>query len=322
MGEISGVFRRSDSQELRSGLELQTDDLISVRDRDLSLGQAVFHYFPMRADRWLDWLIRSPSYWDLVGLDVDEDGVVPGLVRYVDEMGSPGVAVTCALCHSAPTERSQRHDGRATRTLDIGKARALWKQSIGLSAGDEAHWGPGRIDVTDDGVDGPTAIPDLFGLADARYLNASGVIEVVDSVVPALRFETQFILGHNMLARPARDLTMALADYVLSLSPATQPAPTPEAFLERCAGCHNPEASFSGGLVDANAIGTDPTVAHTPARGTGYYKIPSLLGASHGGPYFHDASAETFDEVLDRHATGAPLDAATRRQIIRILTTI
>lgn len=322
MGEQTGAFRRSDSERLAAGFEIPTDDMISVRDRDMPLGKSVFHYFPMRGDKWLDWLVKSPQHWDEVGLRVRTDGTVHGVIRYIDDMGSPAVAVTCALCHSAPTTRSNFHDGRATRTLDLGKARTLWKNAYGIAAGDEAHWGQGRIDVTDDGVNGPTAIPDLFGLSHARYLNCSGVIEVVDPAVPAMRFETQYILGHEMRARPARDLTVALANFLMSLTPQTQPAAVPQAFTDHCAGCHDPDAGFSGGLVDAKLVGTDTTAAYTPARGTGYYKVPSLLGLSHGGPYFHDASAETVDEVLERHAPLEALTSEARSQITTFLLTL
>jgi len=88
-----------------------------------------------------------------------------------------------------------------------------------------------------------------------------------------------------------------------------------------CAGCHAPERSFSGGLVPADALHTDPAVATGPARGTGFYKVPSLRGVSLGGPYFHDGSAASFDEVLSLHPR-TPLDAAERAEIHSFLSTL
>ncbi len=316
------AFRRSDSEHLLAGGSLPIDDLQPIQSLGLPLGQAVFHYFPMRADRWLDWLVQSPEHWDAVGLRTTADGSVHGVVRHIDAYGKPAVAITCALCHSAESKVADFHDGRATRALDLGLARTLWRQASGLSQGPEANWGPGRIDVTDDGIDSPTVIPDLFGLKHAQYLNCSGVIEVSHALVPAIRFETQYILGHELLARPSRHLTVALAEYVMSLESGTHHVEIPSAFWQHCAQCHDPEYSFSGGLIDAQAVGTDTAAATTPNRGTGYYKVPSLLGVSLGGPFFHDGSALTFDDVFVVHTQAQDVNRTAKRQIIEFLLTL
>ncbi|MFT5432168.1 MAG: hypothetical protein ACI9OJ_002866 [Myxococcota bacterium] len=312
MNERSGPLRLSDAEALNRGEPLPLDGFTSVREGDGSLGETVFNRLPMRGGPWLDWLASKPEHWSAVGLTLDDNGHAEGLVRYQDAFGESHVAVTCGLCHAG---------GRGNRQINLGLARVLWRESIGASPGESATWGKGRIDVTDDGANTPTAIPDLFGLQYAKYLNSSGVIAVPDLAVLAIRFETQFILGHSLLERPARDLTAALADYVLTLRSGTNPSQPPVAFQTHCGGCHNPDAGFSGGLVPADQLHTDPAVAMGPARGTGFYKVPSLLGASIGGPYFHDGSANDFETVLDLHPQ-SPLSDTERSDILSFLITL
>jgi len=312
-------FRVEDADALARGEALDADDAEVPDDASgRDLGERVFSRLPMRADDWLDALAAQPALWPEVGLTADASGVVAGLVRFRATNGAVRVGVTCALCHSADGV-----SGRATRTLDLGLARA--KLAVGGDAArDElSTWGPGRIDVTEGGVTNPTTVPDLFHLRDATYLNHSGVLAVEGLSTLAVRFETQFIQGDALRTRPPRALMWALATYVTSLDapePATPlPGPPPE-FVARCSGCHDPDRAYGGDLVDAAALGGPQHVANDPERGTGLLKVPPLRGVAQNAPFMHDGRYATLAAVLEGgHPDGAPLPLAVRDVLIDFL---
>jgi hypothetical protein len=47
-------------------------------------------------------------------------------------------------------------------------------------------------------------------------------------------------------------------------------------------------------------VGTDSRAAMQPMRGTGYYKVPSLKGVWHRGPFDHNGSVATLEDWFDR----------------------
>mgnify|MGYP001598719055 FL=1 len=181
------------------------------------------------------------------------------------------------------------------------------------------------MDVTDAGLGNPTAIPDLWSLGEARWLNHSGVIQVTRRSTLAVRFETQYILGHRMTRRPPRALMWALARYVTALSPPASSAPEAPAgqaqFETRCSGCHPAAQAFGGVLVPAAQISSDPSVATDPERGTGHYRSPRLIGVAGNAPYLHDGSQPDLASLLAVHPQpGSP--AADRAALIDYLNTL
>jgi cytochrome c peroxidase len=46
-------------------------------------------------------------------------------------------------------------------------------------------------------------------------------------------------------------------------------------------------------------IGTDPGLTLSTRRGTGYYKVPSLLGVWYRGPFEHNGSVATLEDWFD-----------------------
>ncbi|MEL6182381.1 MAG: hypothetical protein AAFS10_25720, partial [Myxococcota bacterium] len=273
-----------------------------------ALGERAFWTMPMRRDAYAEWLVTRPDLWDAVGLQKDAEGNLRGLVRFRDARGQTRVGITCALCHG-----NQGRAGEANRTLNLGLARALYiEEYLGREPGVYAHWGAGRVDVTDDDIDDPLAIQDLWGVPWLSHLNNSGGIRNVSPASLAVRFETQFIVGHALEARPNRTLIWALTLYLLTFE---RPNPEPDMgsrgaslFAQRCASCHNPERGYSGGLVEAELLTSDPTAAFSPLRGTGSYKTPSLLGVGHGGPYLHDGTVPNLAALLDQgHPFGEPI---------------
>ena len=125
----------------------------------------------------------------------------------------------------------------------------------------------------------------------------------------------------------------ALAKYVYSLKPPKNPnlpktteqkarVKHGEAIFkeEGCARCHDPKQGYTNNKLIAapgfdvpndhpakddimrNAsgtprrIGSDPTLTLTTRRGTGFYKVPSLLGVWYRGPFEHNGSVATLED--------------------------
>jgi hypothetical protein len=116
----------------------------------------------------------------------------------------------------------------------------------------------------------------------------------------------------------------ALARYIYSLKPPPNPRPF-DATARRgqqvfhdsgCAACHTPPLYTNNRLTPAAGftvppdhytrygvlpivVGTDPALALTTRRGTGYYKVPSLKGLWYRGPLEHNGSVATLEDWFD-----------------------
>ena len=116
----------------------------------------------------------------------------------------------------------------------------------------------------------------------------------------------------------------ALARYVYSLEHPANPN-KPSALSKRgeriyaeqgCVTCHTPPAFTNNMLTPVDgftvpdehrtkydvfdiSIGTNPDYTLKTRRGTGYYKVPSLKGVWYRGPFLHDGSLATLDDLLD-----------------------
>jgi hypothetical protein len=113
----------------------------------------------------------------------------------------------------------------------------------------------------------------------------------------------------------------ALARYIYSLRPPPSPHPV-DAAAKRgqqvfqdsgCGTCHTPPLYTNNRITPAAgfsvppehlrrydvlpiSVGTDPTLALTTRRGTGYYKVPSLKGLWYRGPLEHNGSVATLED--------------------------
>ncbi len=305
------------------GLDLVPEQTPTSRHEWEALGERVFWELPMRWDGYLAWVAQRPDLWDELGFQTDERGALRGVVTFTDTRGVQRTGVTCGACHGAGGVA-----GRPNRELDLGRARALFLAERGLPTAPFDGWGPGRVDVTDDGVDDPLTYPYLFGLGQQRHMNRSAAIDIDGNpAAVAIRFETQYIEGHSFGGRPDRRLPLALAIFVLSLgADVPQPdmtAPDAAVFARSCGGCHAPDQGLSGGLVPAELLTSDPVAAASAKRGTGYYKVPSLLGQADGGPYLHNGGAASFADLLDAgHPLGQTLNPGDRAAVLRFLSTL
>jgi hypothetical protein len=116
----------------------------------------------------------------------------------------------------------------------------------------------------------------------------------------------------------------ALALYLYSLKPPANPnkfdrlaARGKKVFeSEGCAVCHTPPLYTNNKLTPVDgfkvpeahrqrydimnlSVGTDPHLALTTRRGTGYYKVPSLKGVWYRGPFEHNGSVATLEDWFD-----------------------
>lgn len=291
------------------------------REEWLELGEKVFWNLPMRRDGYLDHLIDSPELMQEIGIQTDPSGNIRGLVRYDDAFGKERVGLTCGFCHG-----DQGIAGAANQDLDLGRARSIVEESLGVDSGNAYHWGPGAVDVTDDNVNDPVAIPNLWNLEDQQYINRSAAVALASPASIAIRFETQYIEGQSMTGRPSRVLTWALAMFVYSLDAGTSPEIEGKGFdlfIAECGSCHRPEQAYGGGLIPAEALNSNPKAAHSGLRGTGFYKVPTLIGASNSKRFMNDATVESMAGVLSiGHPTGQTLSPDDEKQLLQFLNSL
>lgn len=116
----------------------------------------------------------------------------------------------------------------------------------------------------------------------------------------------------------------ALALYIYSLEPPTNPNKMDararrgqRIFAQQgCIGCHTPPLYTNNMLTPALgftipddlrktdaildvSVGTDPTLAMTTRRGTGFYKVPSLRGVWYRNAFGHGGWVDTLEDWLD-----------------------
>ncbi len=141
-------------------------------------------------------------------------------------------------------------------------------------------------------------------------------------------FRPQTIPDPETRGRYSDEQVYALALYVYSLKVPPNPNPPEKALVargravfmaaeNRCATCHDPRQGYTnnkltpavGFVVPANhpekehimpfSVGTDPTLAMLTRKGTGFYKVPTLLGLWYRGPFEHNGSVATLEDWFD-----------------------
>ncbi|MBI5513579.1 MAG: hypothetical protein HY909_07405 [Deltaproteobacteria bacterium] len=276
----------------------------------VALGREVFFGYPLRVEVFLEWALAHPGALDEAGLERAPDGGYVGVRVFQDLDGAARVGITCALCHTR-TRGPTLVEGEARRTFDYGRLRLAYHRETGAPVDPElarrmATWGPGRADVTEDDAEDPVAIPDLWGLRHQSHLTQAGTIRHTGPSALAIRQETQLLHANHQRVRPPRELSWALAMYLYGLAPPAAPPSTATedelargraVFLRDCVGCHD-NPVYGGLPVAVGRVGTHPALANGGARGTGRYRPPALLGLLQAGPYLHDGSVATLEELF------------------------
>ena len=259
----------------------------------LALGRRAFFEYPVQVGR---------AFSD----GIDRPGV--------RDAGAGRAAMSCVLCHGRPERDGGVTAGATHATLDVGLAYLEGAAAAGEEyPADQVQrmraWGPGRADVTPDSADDPVRIPDLRALRHHHFMQQAGAVRHRDVTDLAIRLETLLITSSGRTRRPPRWTTFAMAAWLETLAPPTTPLPddhpaTPT-FLDRCARCHDPaDAYTSAALVPQEEVGTEPRSAWSSARGTGGYRVPSLLGVADRWPLLHDGSVRDLATLLDPERPG------------------
>jgi mono/diheme cytochrome c family protein len=270
-------------------------------------------------------------------------GAVVGVRATVDANNNiTRLGITCALCHSTVDDRiapgiGSRRDGWPNRQLNPGAIIAL---SPALTAAQKAvynSWGPGKYDprYNFDGKNGPTVIPPAYGLAGihGETFTADGAeVKYWNRYVAVTQMHGQGNFSEPRLGidvRQSPDLVEPMLDrlqaYELSLQAPAAPAGTFDVAAAargnalfdgqaKCATCH-----VGSLLTDANVrlhatteIPTDPAYALRTA--TKKWRTSPLRGIWQHPPYFHDGSAATLADVVDRYNTAMSLNLTTQQK--------
>lgn len=259
------------------------------------------------------------------------------------------VGITCALCHSTVDDSvmpgiGHRLDGWPNRQLDPGLIISL---SPALTAAQRAvyqSWGPGRFDPRHnvDGLNSPVLIPPAYGLAGvpAETYTGDGPVSYWNAYVATLEMggKGTFIdsrIGVSVTADP--DLVTprlpALLDYQLSLIKPAPPAGTFDAAAAargqvvfngagRCASCHQGALYTEAALHPASDTGVDPFYATRSA--TRLYRTTPLRALWQHPGYFHDGSAATLDDVVNRYDStlSLALSPAQKSDLVQFLLSL
>jgi mono/diheme cytochrome c family protein/cytochrome c553 len=270
-------------------------------------------------------------------------GAVVGLKATVDANNNiTRLGTTCALCHSTVDDRitagiGSRLDGWPNRQLNPGAIIAL---SPALSAAQKAiynSWGPGRYDArfNFDGKNGPTVIPPAYGLAGihGETFTSDGVdVKYWNRYVAVTQMHGQGNFSEprlNINVQQSPDLVDPLLDrlqaYELSLQSPAPPAGSFDAAAAargnvvfagqgKCSTCHvgalYTDANIR--LHDPAEIPTDPGYALRSA--TKMWRTSPLAGVWQHPPYFHDGSAATLADVVERYNTALALNLTAQQK--------
>jgi cytochrome c553 len=273
----------------------------------IALGEAAFARYPVQVAPYFDVALASRAAAARFGVWVDDARGVGGLVRARMADGSGAVALTCSSCHARPDARGVVAPGLPNAALDVGAA-ILAAEGVAAALSDDpiAAWGPGRVDVTTAAGVEPARIPDLRPVRWLTHLHQDATVRARDLTALAIRIETLVVMSNEAVLRPPRVVALALAAYVRSLGDGLPPldagprasAHGAEVFAATCARCHAPPG-LTGAPVPLAAVGTNPTLGLSLDRGTGFYRVPSLRGASTRGPLLHDGTIPSLDALLD-----------------------
>jgi mono/diheme cytochrome c family protein len=290
----------------------------------VELGRRAFFGYPTQLATYLRAAIGDPAKASRYGLWTDGSSL--GATMWTEvPAGTTESAVTCATCH-ASAERGTVVAGINNADLDVSSMIAA------ESGGAAGTWGPGRVDVTPDGIDNAAAIADLRSVRFQVALQRAATVR--NGLIPlAIRIETLCITSLQEAFRPPRKIAFAMALYLWQLEsvPIREPDTASEhgarIFGDDCASCHKPPG-FSGPSVPIGLVGTDPAVGTSPDRTTGDYRVPSLRGVGDrkrllaNGAVFDIRELLASDRPAPGHSYGVDLDDDEKADLISYLETL
>lgn len=286
-----------------------------------------------------------------------ELGAVLGVVGEVDASHTlTRVGITCAFCHSTVDNSftagiGRRLDGWPNRDLDVGAIIALSPAITPAQRAVYQSWGPGMYDprFSIDGQNIPVVLPPAFGLRHVarEVYTGDGPVSYWNAYVAITQMH-----GHGHFAderigvrvNNPPDLVSskldALRAYQFSLRKPRAAARTFEEVAAKrgrivfnttagCARCHLGERFTdvnAGRLHTAAEVGQNPAYAARSA--TKLYRTTPLRGLWNPpqltGPYFHDGSAATLQDVVEHYVShfGLELSARQKSDLVEYLKTL
>ncbi len=313
---------------------------------------------------------RDREFLRAANWPVDEKGVVAGYQYVIRERGKVEFTDdSCASCHTRVLPDGRVVEGaQGNIPINQGNAYLARKKRAGTAASGEqkiaktayaswwAPWAPeplyeqmtvaeferqvtsvppGDIQRLGTSLLFPIRVPDLIGVSERRYLDATG-LQLNRGIADLMRYAATNQTTYRMTVydgfspspngpevssgRYSDEQFYALALYMESMKPPDNPnRPGPESeqgrkvfAREGCAGCHTPPYYTNNKLTPARgfrpdrredvlnvSVGTDPYNALRTRRGTGYYKVPSLKGVWYRGPFEHNGSVATLEDWFD-----------------------
>lgn len=328
--------------------------------------------------------VLNPNWYEENQLGVTSDGVFPWARWVVREKGRLEVTnLSCATCHTRlmpdgsiiegaqgnfPFEwvtswRIRQGDTPPAVVRGFGPllAGTPWiddpmrdpqhLQNLPLEqlAALRAAIPPGVIVRQGTSFDTPARVPDLIGIRERKYLDATGLVlhrgigdimryAAANQTLDVLARYGDYVPATGTDERPppgtartpgtadrySEEQLYALALYLYSLDPPPNPNPFDELArrgqevfeAEGCGRCHTPPLYTNNQLVPApgfdpplkhrdrydvseRRVNTDPGLALTTRRGTGYYKVPSLKGVWYRGPLQHSGAVARLEDWFD-----------------------
>jgi len=251
------------------------------------------------------------------------------------------IGITCALCHSTVDNSfapgiGKRLDGWPNRDLNPGLIISLSPALDQTTKNTYASWGAGKYDArfNHDGLSNPTVIPPAYGLYGLPKAIFTGDGDVEHEPVGPVAYWNRYVAvtqmhGHGYFADPrinwavdyrqgddlVTDKLPALQAYEYSLSAPTPPANSYDiaaaargrvifSVKGQCASCHS-GPSFTdvidGGKLHPQSASVAVDKDYVNRSATKLWRVTPLKGIWQHPPYFHDGSAKTLTDVVDRY---------------------
>ncbi|MCG2419657.1 hypothetical protein K8089_11540 [Aequorivita sp. F47161] len=254
----------------------------------------------------------------------------------LDRMG-----ITCALCHSTVDDSfapgiGSRLDGWPNRDLDPGLIISLSPALTQAQKDVYASWGPGIYDprYSNDGLNNPVVIPPAYGLYGLPKAIFTGDGDVEHEPAGPVAYWNRYVAvtqmrGHGYFADPRLNLEVdhregddlvtdklpALQEYQFSISAPTPPVGSfdvaaatrgKELFSGKaqCATCHSGPLFtdvVDGGKLHPQSASVAPDKDYVKRSATKQWRVTPLKGIWQHPPYFHDGSAATLADVVNRY---------------------
>jgi mono/diheme cytochrome c family protein len=274
-------------------------------------------------------------------------GAVVGVKAKVENGRITSIGITCALCHSTVDNAllpgvGHRLDGWPNVDLQVGKVLAMLPIYTAQQKALLRSWPKGTYDprFNFDGKSTPLTLPPAHGLAQVQNetYSAEGPISYWNNYVAVTQMHghgnfSDERLNVHIVQQP--DLVTPKLAALRAYQHSIPAPPTPGASYDRgaanrgkvvfdanCASCHvggNLTDNNSGVLHGPSETGMDSAYAARTTQKK--YRTTPLRALWQHGPYFHDGSARSLEDVVDHYVRtrSLQLTAGQRRDLVHYL---